>query len=131
MAVAVLHVMGVRCRARVLVPSAVGLYLVVSSPMEGVGKALLYAAIATLVVATPSLGGRGMVDRLLSSKPVVWLGEISYEIFLLHVLVMAIVFEVVLRWPLFTGSLPVLFLLTLGVTIPLAWLLHGATRVRG
>jgi peptidoglycan/LPS O-acetylase OafA/YrhL len=59
----------------------------------------------------------------------VWLGEISYEIFLLHVLVMAVVLGAVLGWPLFTGSLPILFLLTLGVTIPLAWLLHRVTSV--
>jgi len=130
MAVAVLHVMGVRWRAGLLVAAAVVLYLVVSTPVGGIEKAMLYAAIATLVVAAPTLGERGTFDRLLSSRPMVWLGEISYEIFLLHVLVMAIVFEVVLGWPLFTGSLPGLYVLTLGVTIPLAWLLHRLTSYR-
>ena len=100
--------MGVRWRAGLLVPAAVVLYLVVSTPLAGavtlapvplwepLAKALLYAAIATLVVAAPTLGGRGLFDRLLSSKPMVWLGEISYEIFLLHVLVMAVVLGAVL-----------------------------------
>ena len=60
----------------------------------------------------------------------VWLGEISYEIFLLHVLVMALLLGVVLHWPLFTGSLPALYALTLLVTIPLAWALHRMTQLR-
>ncbi|BBY60463.1 acyltransferase family protein [Mycolicibacterium sarraceniae] len=143
MAVAVLHVMGVRWRAGLLAVAAGLLFLVVSTPLAGavtlgpvplwepLTKAMLYAAIATLVVAAPTLGERGMVDRLLASKLMVWLGEISYEIFLLHVLVMAVVLGTVLGWPLFTGSLPGLFLLTLAVTIPLAWLLHRVTAVRG
>ncbi|BBY67628.1 acyltransferase family protein [Mycolicibacterium helvum] len=142
MAVAVLSVMGVRWRAGLLVPVAAILYLVVSTPVAGavtmgpvplwepLAKALLYAAIATLVVAAPTLGGRGMFDRLIASKPMVWLGEISYEIFLLHVLVMAVVLGAVLGWPLFTGSLPGLYLLTLGVTIPLAWLLNRLTSCK-
>ncbi|WP_319433346.1 acyltransferase [Mycobacterium sp. RTGN5] len=142
MAVAVLNVMGVRWRAGLLVPAAVVLYLVVSTPLAGavtmgpvpmwqpLAKALFYAVIATLVVAAPTLGGRDMFGRLLSSKPMVWLGEISYEIFLLHVLVMAVVLGAVLGWPLFTGSLPGLYLATLGVTIPLAWLLHRLTSYR-
>jgi peptidoglycan/LPS O-acetylase OafA/YrhL len=58
----------------------------------------------------------------------VWLGEISYEIFLLHVLVMALLTGVVLKWPLFTGSLPGLYAMTLLITIPLAWALHQLTR---
>ena len=57
----------------------------------------------------------------------VWLGEISYEIFLLHVVVMAVTMNLVLRWPLFTGSLAGLYVTTLAVTIPLAWGLHRVT----
>lgn len=142
MAVAVLHVMGVRARAGLLVLAAIGLYLLVSTPLAGAitlapvplwqppVKAMLYAAIAALVVAAPTLGGSGVFDRLLASRPMVWLGEISYEIFLLHVLVMAIVLSAVLGWPLFTGSMTGLYLLTLGVTIPLAWILHRVTSGR-
>jgi peptidoglycan/LPS O-acetylase OafA/YrhL len=141
MAVAVANVMGMRLRAEVVVATAVALYLLVSTPLAGavtlapvpvwqpLAKAGLYAAIATLVVAAATMAGRGMVDRVLSVKPMVWLGEISYEIFLLHVLVMAIVLSAVLRWPLFTGSLPGLYLVTLAVTVPLAWLLHRATII--
>jgi peptidoglycan/LPS O-acetylase OafA/YrhL len=60
----------------------------------------------------------------------VWLGEISYEIFLLHVMVMAIAMGVVLRWPLFTGSMAGLFVATLAMTIPLAWVLRRLTGIQ-
>ena len=73
----------------------------------------------------PRLGP--LVDRMLASRPMVWLGEISYEVFLLHVLVMAVVLGEVLRWPLFTGSMAGLFAATLAVTLPLAWLLRRLT----
>jgi peptidoglycan/LPS O-acetylase OafA/YrhL len=56
-----------------------------------------------------------------------WLAEICYEIFLLHVLVMALVLGVMLRWPLFTGSLLGLCALTLLIMIPLAWALRRLT----
>ena len=62
----------------------------------------------------------GRYARLLGSRPMVWLGEISYEIFLVHVVVMALVLGVVLHWPLFTGSMAVLYVVTLAITIPLA-----------
>jgi peptidoglycan/LPS O-acetylase OafA/YrhL len=60
----------------------------------------------------------------------VWLGEISYEIFLLHVPIMAVTTYLVLRWPLFTGSLPGLIAATLALTIPAAWVLHRHTVSR-
>ena len=41
---------------------------------------------------------------MLGSRPLVWLGEISYEIFLLHVVILAVLMGAALRWPLFTGS---------------------------
>ncbi len=139
MALAVLDTLGVRCRADVALALALLAYLAVSSPIAGtvslgpvrwwepLTKSLLYTVIATLVVASVVLGGGGRLSRLLGSRPMVWLGEISYEIFLLHVLVMALVMGVVLRWPLFTGSLPGLYGLTMLITIPAAWALHRLT----
>jgi peptidoglycan/LPS O-acetylase OafA/YrhL len=59
---------------------------------------------------------------------VVRFGEISYEVFLLHVIAMEIAMASVLRWPVFTGSWPVVFAITLAMTIPAAWLLHRWTR---
>lgn len=139
MTLAVLRVLGARCRAVVALPLAVALFLLVSTEVGGhivgpdtwwqpVAKSLLYAAIATLAVAPLALGDGGRYTRFLSSRPMVWLGEISYEIFLLHVVILALLMVLVLQWPLFTGSLPVLYLLTLAVTIPLAMLLRRLTK---
>jgi peptidoglycan/LPS O-acetylase OafA/YrhL len=94
-------------------------------------RTLLYAAIATLVVAPVALGGpaaEGPYTRLLSSAPMVRLGEISYEIFLVHVIVMEIALTAVLGWPVFTGSAAVLFAVTIVLSVPLAWVLHRLTR---
>ncbi|KUH95983.1 acyltransferase [Mycobacterium sp. IS-1556] len=142
MALAVLAHNNVRCYAFAALPVALVAYLVVATPIAGrtdapaldlgqdLVKVMFYAAIATLVVAPLALGDTGWYSRLLSSRPMVWLGEISYEIFLLHVLVMEIAMVSVLRWQVYTGSVVVLFVVTLTLTIPAAWLLHRLTRPR-
>lgn len=138
MALAVAEVSGARCPALFAIPVAVALYLTVSTSLGGtlagpdpvwtpVVKSLLYAVIATLAVAPVALG-RDSYTRVLASRPMVWLGEISYEIFLVHVVVMALTMDLVLRWPLFTGSMPSLIVATLAITVPVAWLLHRVTR---
>ncbi|MDT5183407.1 MAG: hypothetical protein QOI29_1565 [Mycobacterium sp.] len=136
MMLAVAQAIGVRCYAWTVIPLALVTYLIASTPIAGdvtispeglwepLTKTVLYATIATLVVAPLALGDRGRYARLLSSRPMVKLGEISYEIFLLHVVVMAIAMDAVLRWPLFTGSIVGLFTVTLVITIPLAWQLR-------
>ncbi|WND55173.1 acyltransferase [Mycolicibacterium vanbaalenii] len=139
MALAVLEAVGARCAAIVAIPVAVGLYLAVSTSLGGtfagpdpawtpIVKALLYAVIATLAVAPVALGSRDSYSRVLASRPMVWLGEISYEIFLVHVAVMALTMHLVLGWPLFTGSMPGLIAATLTLTVPVAWLLNRVTR---
>ena len=142
MVLAVLRAKSVRCNAFAAIPVALIGYLIVSTTIAGdasmsplelwqpLAKAAFYALIATLAVAPLVLGGRGGHPRLLSSRPMVWLGEISYEIFLLHVIVMEISMASLLRWPVFTGSMPVLVVVTLVMTVPLAWVLHRWTRPR-
>ena len=133
MALAVLEVTGARCHATAAISLAVVLYLAVSTmdtASAPVTKALTYAAIATLVVAPLALGDQGRYARLLGSRPMVFLGEISYEIFLIHLVTMEFVMVDVLGFGIYTGSMFWLFVLTLVVTIPLAWLLHRFTRVR-
>lgn len=149
MLLAVLQVRGARAYALVCIPLAVISYLIASTPIAGepttspallseaIVKTVFYAAIATLVVAPLALTGRdgavgndGWYARLLASRPMVFLGEISYEIFLIHLIVMEVVMVEVLRAPVYTGSMTGLFLVTMAVTIPLAWLLHRCTRVR-
>jgi peptidoglycan/LPS O-acetylase OafA/YrhL len=140
MALAVLQAMGARCYAFAAIPLALVSYLIVSTPIAGdatmspvklwepLAKTVFYTIIAALVVAPLALGDRGGYARLLSSRPMVWLGEISYEIFLIHVLAMAIATDSVLRWPVFTGSVAGLFVVTLVITVPLAWVLHRVTH---
>ena len=90
----------------------------------------MYAVFASAVVTPLVLDGGNGYARLLSTAPIVWLGEISYEIFLLHVIVMEVASASVLQWRVFTGSMSVLFALTLLMSVPLAWLLHRWTWAR-
>jgi peptidoglycan/LPS O-acetylase OafA/YrhL len=140
MAVAVLRSTAVRCRPVPALLAAALLFLVVSTPLAGeitmgsvplwapLVKNLLYGCIAALVVAPLTLGG-GWFERALASRPMTWLGELSYELFLVHVLVIALVVHV-LDWPMFGGSLTGLFGLTLLFAVPAAWALNRLTRPR-
>jgi peptidoglycan/LPS O-acetylase OafA/YrhL len=142
MALAALREMGVRAYALVCVPLAVVCYFIASTPIagapttsptelrEGLAKAAFYGVIATLAVAPLALGDHGWYERLLASRPMVFLGEISYEIFLIHLVTMELVMVEILGSQVYTGSMWQLFVVTMLVTIPLAWLLHRLTRVR-
>lgn len=142
MLLAVLQAMRVRTYALVCLPLAVVCYLIASTPIAGepttsphalqdaLVKTIFYAVIATLAVAPLALGNRGWYARALASRPMVFLGEISYEIFLIHLILMEVVMVEILRYPIYTGSMAALFVGTMVVTIPFAWLLHRFTRVR-
>jgi peptidoglycan/LPS O-acetylase OafA/YrhL len=142
MLLAVLQAMRVTCYAFLVLPVALICFLIVSTPIggepttspaqlyEAVVKTSFYAVIATLVIAPLALGNRGWYSRILGSRPMVWLGEISYEIFLVHLVLMELVMVEVLHKPVYTGSMWQLFAVTMLVTIPAAWLLHRLTRVR-
>jgi len=142
MALAVFQAMGVRCYAFMAIPLAIICYFIASTPIAGapttspatlreaVFKTVFYAVIATLAVAPLALGDRGVYSRLLATRPMVWLGEISYEIFLIHLMTMEFAMVYVVRAHVYTGSMLNLFLATMVLTIPLAWLLHRFTRVR-
>jgi peptidoglycan/LPS O-acetylase OafA/YrhL len=142
MLLAVLQAMGARCYAFVALPVAVVCYFIASTPIAGepttspnavseaLFKSAFYVVIASLLVAPVALGDHGWYTRLLSTRPMVWLGEISYEIFLVHLVVMEIAMVEVLHQPVYTGSGWSLFVVTMLLTVPLAWLLHRFTRVR-
>jgi peptidoglycan/LPS O-acetylase OafA/YrhL len=142
MMLAALQVIGVRAYALACIPLALASYFVVATPIggepttspaelrEALVKAGFYAVIATMAVAPLALGDRGWYARAMASRPMVWLGEISYEIFLIHLVTMELVMVEILHYPIYTGSMLWLFVATLLVTIPLAWLLHRFTRVR-
>jgi peptidoglycan/LPS O-acetylase OafA/YrhL len=142
MSLTVLQAMGVRCYAFIALPLAVICYFIASTPIAGqpttsplglsqaLYKAVFYAVISALAVAPLALGDQGWYARFLATRPMVWLGEISYEIFLIHLITMEFAMVYVMRDHVYTGSMPGLFLATVVVTIPLAWLLHRFTRVR-
>jgi peptidoglycan/LPS O-acetylase OafA/YrhL len=142
MVLAVLQPMGIRAYAVICVPLAAVCYFIVSTPIagapttspaelrEGLFKAAFYAVIAALMVAPLALGDRGLYAKFLASRPMVFLGEISYEIFLIHLITMELVMVNVLHFHIYTGSVWLLFLATFVVTVPLAWLLRRLTRVR-
>jgi peptidoglycan/LPS O-acetylase OafA/YrhL len=146
MVLAALQPLGIRAYAMACVPLAVISYFIVSTPIAGepttspaelreaLFKTVFYAVIATLVVAPLALGdfngSGGMYSRFMASRPMVFLGEISYEIFLIHLVLMELAMVEILRYPIYTGSMWLLFAVTMALTIPLAWLLHRFTRVR-
>jgi peptidoglycan/LPS O-acetylase OafA/YrhL len=142
MMLAVLQSMGVRAYALASVPLAVACFFIVSTPIggdpttspaelrEALVKVAFYAVIAALMVAPLALGDRGLYAKFLASRPMVFLGEISYEIFLIHLLTMELVMVEIVHYPIYTGSIVIVFAVTFVVTIPVAWLLHRFTRVR-
>ncbi len=142
MVLAALQPLRVRAYALVCIPLALVCYFIVSTPIAGepttsphelreaLAKAAFYAVIATLMVAPLALGDRGIYAKFLATRPMVFLGEISYEIFLIHLLTMELVMVEILRFPIYTGSFGILFVVTFVVTVPVAWLLHRFTRVR-
>jgi peptidoglycan/LPS O-acetylase OafA/YrhL len=141
MSLAVMQAMGVRCYAFAAIPLALICYFIVATPIggapttspssmrEALVKTCFYAVIAALAVAPLALGEQGWYYRLLATRPMVWLGEISYEIFLIHLVTMEFAMDYVVREHVYTGSMLNLFVVTLVLTIPLAWLLHRVTRV--
>jgi peptidoglycan/LPS O-acetylase OafA/YrhL len=142
MVLAVLQSMGVRAYALACVPLALVCYFIVSTPIAGAPttspnelrealfKAAFYAVIATVMVAPLALADRGLYAKFLASRPMVFLGKISYEIFLIHLLTMELVMVEIVHYPIYTGSIAIVFVVTVVVTVPLAWLLHRFTRVR-
>jgi peptidoglycan/LPS O-acetylase OafA/YrhL len=134
--------LGMRAYGFACIPLAVVCYFIASTPIAGepttspnelrdaLVKATFYAVIATLMVAPLALGDRGLYARFLATRPMVFLGEISYEIFLIHLITMELVMVEILHFPIYTGSIVMLFVATFVVTVPLAWLLHRFTRVR-
>ncbi len=142
MVLAVLQAMRVHCYGFVAVPLALICYFIASTPIAGepttspkalpeaLVKVAFYTAIAALAVAPLALGNEGWYARLLASRPMVWLGEISYEIFLVHLVLMEVAMVEIVRYPVYTGSMLNVFIVTLVITIPASWLLHRFTRVR-
>ncbi|WP_433609677.1 acyltransferase family protein [Prescottella agglutinans] len=91
---------------------------------QAITKSILFLLFATTLMAPLVIGDRpGPLGRLCASAPMVWLGEISYEIFLVHLVVMEFVVDM-LGYQTFQGSTVGVFVVTVAFTVPIAWALH-------
>ncbi|MFW0786195.1 acyltransferase [Gordonia sp. CPCC 206044] len=90
-------------------------------------KHVLYLVVAVGLIGPLTIRDQsGWWARCCASRPMVWLGEISYEFFLVHVVVLEVVMDL-LGYGVFTGSMPIAFVATTAVSVPVAWLLHRVT----
>ncbi|MFD0925701.1 acyltransferase family protein [Williamsia deligens] len=91
-------------------------------------KSVLYAIVASCLVGALALSRPGtFLDRLLGHRVAVWFGEISYEFFLVHLVVLVWAMDL-LGYVTFTGSMLGVLIVTTVVSIPVAWALHRFTR---
>nr|WP_120491412.1 acyltransferase [Corynebacterium lactis] len=90
---------------------------------QALWKTLLYGLSAALFVAPVALGAQ---VRWLRHPALVWLGEISYEFFLVHVLVMDWVMTQ-MGYQTFQGSMLAVAIVTAAVSIPLSRALRWVT----
>ncbi len=96
-----------------------GLALLTSS--EAVSRTVLYGAVATLLLL-PAVGtrARGPVPSFLESRLMQWLGQISYGVFLLHLTVLAVIFEGSTLDP-FTGHFWRVLALAVPASLAVGW----------
>jgi peptidoglycan/LPS O-acetylase OafA/YrhL len=99
--------------------------LITMTTWESVDRELLGAGIATAFIFPLVFRPEpvGVVRQVLAHGSLRWLGEISYSIFLIHVLVLDFAFSF-LDWTLFTGSFLGVFATVLPVSVALAALLY-------
>jgi peptidoglycan/LPS O-acetylase OafA/YrhL len=113
---------------------SLGAFLAATTPLAGprslesvpttgdlMAKNLLYLVVATCLVAPFVFQPRvpGALGKLLTTRPAIWLGEISYGVFLWHLLVLEIAVRL-MGQRLFTGSFLVTFAVTLTATVVVA-----------
>lgn len=99
-----------------------GGYILFLDPAEGFLRHYLYLAAATLLII-PGVAGQqsqGLWRRCLQSKIMVFLGTISYGIFLWHLIVLELLWRL-LGWGDFQGSMLLAFPLVLLGSVILGW----------
>ena len=94
-------------------------------PAEAAVKNVLYTGVAALLVLPLVFGDQqeGWVRRALSSAPARFLGEISYGLFLVHVVVITGGYAL-LGWPTFTGSFFFVIIGTLTISVTIATVVY-------
>ena len=83
---------------------------------------------ALLVGATAAADSRGRSGSFLSSRPVVWLGTVSFAFYLVHQPVIGVVGRVVgegARTPVAVAAMAV----ALASSVAVAWVLHSAVEL--
>ena len=132
-------------------PRTAGFYLVLAlilaaGPFQGEASLVRLAVREILVLAffalilhrflpVPFGNCAGKVAAILGSNPFRWLGEISYSVYLLHVLILAPVIAFVVRYYGHDISAPTRFaivsLAVMALTYPLAWLTYRFIEIPG
>ncbi len=101
--------------------------IVPDDPSAALVKHTLYLVTAVALIGPLAIGGGDLWSRFCGSAPMVWFGEISYEFFLVHVMVLELVMDL-LGYRVFTGSTFLAFATTTAISVPVAWVLHLLTR---
>jgi peptidoglycan/LPS O-acetylase OafA/YrhL len=106
-------------------PRAIGL------PTGGtaVTKSLLYLVAAVLIVLPAVLGNNRLTGRVFGNSAARWLGLISYSVFTTHLIVLVIVHDDLLGYPLFGGSMLATAVLTVPLSILTGWLSYRFVEV--
>ncbi len=95
--------------------------LALLTPSQTLSRTVLYGAVALLLIApVTALQPHGVVPRALSSPVAQFLGRVSYGIFLLHLVVLAVAFDL-LDLTFFSGSMPLLLAVVVPVSVLLGW----------
>ncbi|MEO6473193.1 MAG: acyltransferase [Aeromicrobium sp.] len=111
------------CMALTCTPLAGEASLSPDTAATAITRHVLYAMAAFLIMATLVLGRANWTQRALGAKPVVWLGNISYELFLVHLILLEAAMNI-LGYHVFSGSVFYAFAVTLALSVPASWLLY-------
>jgi peptidoglycan/LPS O-acetylase OafA/YrhL len=96
-------------------PRSVGLI----DTSEAIARNLLYLAVAVLVVWPAVFGPRTWAQAVFANRPMRWLGERSYSIFLLHLVILQGAMDL-LGYRVFTGSATAVFTVTMAGSVLLS-----------
>lgn len=88
-----------------------------------IARNILYASAAFLLMVTLVTPRHNAIQQALELPVMQWLGKISYELFLVHVMLVELAMNI-LDYQTFTGSIFLAFSMTMALSLPAAWLLY-------